>query len=268
MILIMTASIKAAEISQLSLTDTETRRKQYCYALQFYIQCKQFDKIVFCDNSNYFYEFDKEQKLAREKKVQLEILKFDSDYVSVEKYGKGYGEGEILKYVIEHSKLLEAEDFFYKVTGRLVVKNIAALVRKSSETALFNRNLYEYQSLDTRFWGMKKKEYIEVLSESHKNVNDERGRYLEMCYKKDIEKASVVYKSFCAFPVIDGYSGTAGIQYAETRWYTKPVYDFLCRYNLYNSEKGFFLVSLLFHTTIHKRKLTDIYYEYLIYNMN
>ena len=266
MILVMTASIAAAKISQLSLKDTQTRLKQYCTALQYYIKCKKFDKIVFCDNSDYSYRFNGERELAREKHIQLEIIKFKSDYKNVEKYGKGYGEGEILKYVIEHSQLLAEEEYFYKVTGRLIVRNIAALIRKENEKGQFNRNLYAFKSLDTRFWGMKKSDYIDVLMESYKSVNDDRGRYLEMCYKKDMENLSIPYKSFRVFPIIEGYSGTAGIKYCSTKWYTKILYDFLCYFDVYNREIGFLFAFLLFNTVIRQRKVIDVYYEYLIYN--
>ncbi len=268
MVLLMTASIEAAKISQLVLRDTEKRLKQYCYALQFYIKCRKFNKIVFCDNSNYCYNFEGECALAKRLNVQLEILKYNSDYEYVEKYGKGYGEGEILKYIMDHSQLLEGENYFYKVTGRLIVKNVTVLVKKGNEIARFNRNLYAHQSVDTRFWGMNKKDYENILMESYKKVNDSKGRYLEICYKKDMEYASLFYKPFCAFPRIEGYSGTIGEKYHETEWYTKIVYDLLCRFGMYNSEKGFFIAFLLFNVVIRKRKVIDVYYEYLIYNTN
>lgn len=266
MILVMTASIKPAQISQLCLTDVETRLKQYCSALRFYIKCNKFDKIVFCDNSNYSYEYKIELQLAEYKKVQLEILKINSDYECVEKFGKGYGEGEILEYVILNSRLLKTEDYFYKITGRLIVRNIARLIKKNNETALFNRNLYAYKSLDTRFWGIKKEEYIHCLLESYKKVNDDKGKYLEMVFKRDLEKASVKYKSFCAFPLIEGYSGTVGKAYMETKWYTKIIYDFMCYFDLYNSEKGFCVAFMLYNVIMCKKEVVDVYYSYLTNN--
>lgn len=267
MILVMTASVKTAKINQLCIRDTEIRLKQYCDALRFYIKSKKFDKIVFCDNSNYGYEYDEEQRLAKKKNVLLEILKFSSNYELVEKYGKGYGEGEILKYVIENSCLLKEEEYFYKVTGRLIIKNISALVKKNNMTACFNRNLYADKSFDTRFWGIKKNDYIQCLLESYKRVNDDNGRYLEMCYKRDLEKATISYKSFNKFPIINGYSGTIGKKYHEVTWYTKIVYDFLCFFNIYNSERGFLVAYLLYHVVICKRTIMDVFYSYLINNV-
>lgn len=268
MILIMTASVQPAEINQLSLTDAKVRLKQYCSAIQFYIMCKEFNKIVFCDNSNYCYEYEVEQKLAKDKGVELEVLKFRSDLESVEKYGKGYGEGEILKYVLEKSNLLEKEVYFYKVTGRLIIKNIKRLIKNDNEVALFNRNLYAYKSLDTRFWGMKKSDYVQYLIESYKRVNDEKGRYLEMCYKRDIERAGITYSSFCKYPIIDGVSGTVGKKYQETKWYTKIIYDLLCYLNVFNTEQGFLIVYVLFRKAICHEKIIDSYYSYLLNNLD
>lgn len=266
MLLVMTASVRPAKIEKLCLTDTELRLKQYCFALQFYIKCRKFNKIVFCDNSNYPYEYDAEQQMAQKRGVQLEILKFNSSYELIEKYGKGYGEGEILEYVILNSCLLKEEEYFYKVTGRLVIKNVAFLVKNTSKIARFNRNLYAEKSLDTRFWGMDKEEYTRTLMWSYKKVNDNKGRYLEMCYKRDMDAAAIKYQPLPLFPIIDGYSGTMGEKYNETKWYTKLIYDILCHYNLYNTEKGFLVVSLLYYVVLRKRKWIEVLYLYLINN--
>lgn len=268
MILIMTASIQPAKISQLCLADPEVRLKQYCLAIQFYINCKKFNKIVFCDNSNYFYEYEAERKLAGERGIELEILRFQSDLESVECYGKGFGEGEILKYVLENSKLLENETYFYKVTGRLIIRNIRRLVKNNNEKALFNRNLYAYKSLDTRFWGIRKIDYVQCLLESHMRVNDEQGKYLEMCYKRDMEETGIPYRSFYKFPVIDGYSGTVGKKYQETKWYTKIVYDLMCSFDRFNSDEDFLIVYLLYKTFVCHEKIMDTYYSYLINNLD
>lgn len=264
MILIMTATVVPAQIHELCLRDAETRLQQYCSALQFYIRCKKFDKIVFCDNSNYEYEYIKEKNLAKKRGVLLEILKFTSDYRLVEKYGKGYGEGEILKYVVLHSDLLKDEEYFYKVTGRLIVKNISHLVKAKEREACFLLNLYAYHSLDTRFWGMEKKVFAQYLMESYKKVNDEQGKYLEMCYKEKLERNGVSYRPFRLYPCIKGYSGTVGKVYHETTWYTKILNDMLCYFNKYNSTEGFLVAFLAYNVVICKKKIKDAYEEYLL----
>ena len=53
MILVMTASVSPANVKQLCIKDPEIRLGQYCAAIHFYIKCKQIDKIVFCDNSDF-----------------------------------------------------------------------------------------------------------------------------------------------------------------------------------------------------------------------
>lgn len=267
MILIMTASVSPAKIRQLSLRDVDERLKQYCSALQFYIRSKRFDKIVFCDNSNYDYEYLLEKKLAEEKGVLLEILKFTSEYNLVEKYGKGYGEGEILKYVLSNSYLLQTEEYFYKVTGRLIVKNISKLVKKKETCTRFNRNLYANKSVDTRFWGMAKQQFTQYLIDSYKKVNDENGIYIEKCYKIDLEKNRIDYKPFRCFPNICGFSGTIGKEYKETNWYTRFLYNMLCFAQIYNTEFGFGVVVLAYNVIIRKKEFTETYCDYLLNNM-
>lgn len=266
MILVMTATVKPAKISQLCLTDTEIRLKQYCTALNYYINSKKFDRIVFCDNSDYPYEYKQERQLAQRKHVQLEILKFKSSYGCIEQYGKGYGEGEILKYVMLNSHLMKSEDYFYKVTGRLIVRNLDFLVKKNNKTARFDRNLYSFKSLDTRFWGINKEVYIRYLMESYKKVNDNKGNYIEMVYKKEMEKANIQYKPFRAFPLIEGYSGTIGKVYRETTWYTRIIYDFMCFFEQFNTQKGFCIIFVLYNVVMCKKEMMDSFYTYLVNN--
>ncbi|MBV8887332.1 MAG: hypothetical protein JO235_25510 [Chroococcidiopsidaceae cyanobacterium CP_BM_RX_35] len=62
-------------------------------------------------------------------------------------YGKGWGEGEIIEYAINHSKILNKSTRFYKVTGRLFVENFTQIHATYTKYPNLFR-LKEYQEED------------------------------------------------------------------------------------------------------------------------
>lgn len=236
-IVILTGCIEPADVYGLMLCDSKERLKQYLKSIRFYLQCDSLNKIVFCDNSGYEYDYQKEYQLAEKNNKELEILTYREEYEKVKKRGKGYGEGQILKYVLDNSSLLKEEDYFYKVTGRMIIKNIDKIIEnEKKEINYFNKNLYTYGVIDTRFYGIKKDIYTKYFLQVHDRVNDKMGRYLEHCFMHVLDSKKISYKCHAYFPVIKGISGTKGKEYMETYGAQKTLYDVLCKYNLYNHK--------------------------------
>ena len=98
MIAIVTGTIKPmAQMGQLVLRDEKERLKQYKEGLEFLLLSGAFDKIIFCENSNYgMQEFEKLRQTAKEHHIQMELFSFAGDAKRAELQGKGYGEGEIM----------------------------------------------------------------------------------------------------------------------------------------------------------------------------
>ena len=106
------------------LTDVSERLKQYIECIEFYLCKTSINKIVFCENSNYKFDSRALYELAKKNNKLLEILQFNGNYSQIVDRGKGYGEGEIIEYALQNSKLFLQSKYFVKVTGRLDRKSV------------------------------------------------------------------------------------------------------------------------------------------------
>ena len=100
-VLIITGCIQPnPNIPYLILKDSTVRLRQYINCIEFYILNSCFDIIIFGENSAYFYNDKILKEMAFSKRKEFEWLSFLGDQDMVLKRGKGYGEGEIIKYVL------------------------------------------------------------------------------------------------------------------------------------------------------------------------
>lgn len=216
--LIITGCIAPDNVPYLKLTDTEKRLQQYLHSIKYYIEETAITNIIFCENSNYEFDYSEYISLAKKKNKHLEVLTFLGDNAKVKEKGKGYGEGEILQYVFRNSKLIEKVDSIYKVTGRLNIKNINKILEKEEAGHIyFNKNLYSYKSLDTRFWRMPKKIYEDYFMDVYENVNDDALKFLEYVFWDRMYLKKLKYHCHSYFPEVDGVSGSTNEPYRENR---------------------------------------------------
>ena len=218
-VLIVTGCIAPENIPYLELKDEVTRLGQYKESLLFFIKKTDINKIVFCDNSNFPFDFSDLTDEAKKYGKHIEILQYKGNKTGVLEFGKGYGEGEIIKYIFEHSELLQSAEYFFKVTGRLKISNIDRILEhiKVGEN-YFMANMYHYPSIDTRFYGVNKELYKCYLMNVFKNVNDDKQKYLEVCFYEALQKNKIVYRCFPFVPEIMGISGTMGQKYRRIWW--------------------------------------------------
>ena len=242
MIIIITGTISPNDnIKDLNLRNVEERLEQYKNALEKTIDLLPGGKIVFCDNSgydttalNYLIE------LADKNNVQLELLSFKGDTQNVVIHGKGYGEGEIVKYVLENSKLAANENYMVKITGRLVVDNIAEIVgRLKNDRVYFNiPNIHRRDIYDTRLYAMPISMFKQYFYEKYKEVDDGKGYILECVYRDIILSNQLPSRNFPLYPRIVGQSGSGGIKYEYTEWKSK-IRDLLSFFNVYGKVEGY-----------------------------
>lgn len=236
MLAIVTGTIRPTNlVTQLKIRNEEERLFQYLESLKFFIESKAFTKIIFCENSNYGAGgLAALEEMARDNGVKLEILSFQGDIQQVERQGKGYGEGEILDYVFDHSDLVEREPFFIKITGRMKVMNIQKLVSvMKPEKSYFNipnstlRTLY-----DTRIYGMPTEQFKRCFREVYHKVWDNQGIYLEHIYTQTLKENGIKVTNFPRYPRIVGISGSTGGSYTYVEWKCK-IKDIFSRLNGY-----------------------------------
>ncbi len=234
MLLLITACIDVNEdVPYVKLQDKEERKSLLFQTLEWALGQGEFDKITICESSNY-QDINFEEYISRleSKKGKFEYITFQGDIRQTARCGKGYGEGEILKYFYEHSKLLEDERFFCKITSKLYVQNLRALRLNKRKAVCFQNYLKEAGKVDTRFYMMSKQIYEKYFLDVHMKVDDRANCYLEHVYYRVLHDNKIAYKSFRDFPIIRGRSGSTNREYQGTRgnWLMK----LFCYLNLVN----------------------------------
>lgn len=176
--------------------------------------------IVICDGSG--YDFTKDVA-ATFPQAKIESICFQNNSELAAAYGKGYGEGEIVNYALEHSEYLKRSDCFMKCTSKLWVKNFPEILKCWNNLFQCQFGLEKPKSIrnakphfiDTRFYIIKKSYYIDNFSNVYKNVRDHDGIYLEHCFR-DVIVANGLRASSILFPIpplIVGVAGTTGETY-------------------------------------------------------
>lgn len=220
--LLITGAIDISNFSVpfVKITNLHERLQQYSDSLEYAINhYLEIDYIVFCENTNYQYDYSQLQEKAKQKGKILEILTFKGDYEKIQKKGKGFGEGEIIKYALENSSILAQSDCFYKLTGRLIIPNMDAIIRstKSKEAFIFpplTKRKFEHYVI-TLFYKVSTSFYKENLLNAYSDVNDFQDRYLEHVFYEKLSK--IPLKSFKTHPKWIGFSASAGVLYTSSR---------------------------------------------------
>jgi len=224
-----------------TLLDPGQRETQYLDSLSWFIRESPLTKIIVCDNSGYQYPTSL-YELAETHHKKLELLSFSGNQALVQEYGKGYGEGEIMEFVMTHSHLIGEVEGFWKVTGRLKVVNIGKLLRQSRAAVnyfmpvslLRPRFLVPRAArscVEVRVYYVTKVFFREVLLDAYKEVRDDQTFFLEHAYyqaiTQSITTATALNKGtgsryhircFSTAPEITGQSGSNGWVFKERSW--------------------------------------------------
>ncbi len=236
MLIVITGTVSPDKgVKDLVIRDSSERLRQYQSALEKILDSAVDAKVIFCDNSGFGVEaFEDIKQKANADKIRFETLSFNGNDQAVIEHGKGYGEGEIMEYVLSNSSLVRNEEFMIKITGRLMVDNISELVKSvKKDTVYFNiPNIHRRDIYDTRIYGMPVAIFERYFRDRYKKVNDEGGYYLEHAYTDAIKDNNLKVRNFPLYPRIVGVSGSGGISYEYTEWKSK-VRDVLSLFNVY-----------------------------------
>lgn len=226
-ILLLTASVNpaASKTPFTHILDPKVRLAEYLQNIKKIIAENVFEKIVFCENTNYNYDYSQIVAFAKSKNVTLEPLVFEGNYEKISQQGKGYGEGQIIKYAIMNSRLLMPDSVFYKLTGRIFVRNIASIVKKNKDKdIIFIKAQRKVKIVDARFFKTSVAFFKEHLLDEFVKVNDPEKHYLEMVYFEKLKNFNGISR-FNEFPYFLGVSGSTGKKYDQS------LYEYL-KYSL------------------------------------
>lgn len=240
MIIVITGTIAPdKKVGDLTIRDPRERLHQYIDAIEKMIEQRPDAKIVFCDNSGYdIHALDGLVKAAEKNGIKLELLGFSEDNSEVIIHGKGYGEGRIMKYVLENSSLIDTDDYLIKITGRLVVDNLAEIIKRVKKDMIYFNvpNVHRRDIIDTRLYAMPVRAFKDFFLEEYRKVDDANGYYLECAYRDVIQKNRLKSRNFPIYPRIVGKSGTGGISYEYKEWKCK-IRDVLSALNFYGKVR-------------------------------
>jgi hypothetical protein len=175
-------------------------------------------KFVLCDGSGFNFT-----SLIAEnfKNANIECLFFFNDPNLIHKHGKGYGEGEIIRYALKNSGYLRQSTWFAKCTAKLWVENFQQCVSQwngkflckayFSDVFSFKKTSMEY--IDTRFYLAEQSFYMKYLSDAHLNIDIEGGQGIEEKFLEVMNLRGFKKILFRNSPVVSGVGGGSGKYY-------------------------------------------------------
>lgn len=215
MILLLTGCINPNGMAYTTLSDQEERKSQYVSAIRYYLSMTKYP-IVFAENSDTDISdlFKSEITSGR-----MECMSFFGN--QNKERGKGYGECEIIQYALANSSLINSDkdQCIAKITGRLIVKNISAIIRWhkflfSKQTVFFPINS-DLSFPDSRLT-IAPIVFFQEFLKAKDNINDFRNYYFEHALLDTIKREKKYpYSPFLLIPQIEGVSGSTGEIYKD-----------------------------------------------------
>ena len=234
--LIVTSTVRSQD-PHLTIKDKNTRLYQLFCSMICWIKDSKIKNIILCDNSCLQEVFFPLNELAKEHNKNIEILTFHGDHQKVILYGKGFGEGEIIRYILQNSLLLKGKRTFFKITGRVFVENFDEIMdaEKTKKTvfdlrtrlwkkagwhiiaqlpfaeAINNRSI---GYISTVFYKCSLSYYREHLIDCHAKVSDLYDLGLERRMFLPLMKNG--FKTFQVKPRLIGQCAGTGLSYGTT----------------------------------------------------
>ncbi len=142
-VLITTATRPPNNVPFLQMTHVATRLIT-AKAAAFFWAAQGIDHMVIADATATRLLSDEETQLLKQMGVEVEQLHYLQNDGLIQSKGKGYGEGLLLQFALEHSILLKERPSFFKCTGKVYCRNfevIQQLIEQNGVTNLFWKHL-------------------------------------------------------------------------------------------------------------------------------
>lgn len=237
--ILITTCIRSSD-ETVKLKDENLRLKHTLEGIENWARIHPQGNYVICDGSNYDIS-----KMLQERcpNLNIEFLKFQNSIEDVRKKGKGFGEGEIINYALEHSHFLKNAKYFFKCTGKLWVENFHEIVpplsTKFGSKAVFKNILgiipLRLIYIDTRFFFVSKDFYQKELGTLYSKTNFLPNHSIEDLYLDRFQKLSLESHILSTTPIIFGMSGGSASFYKNNLF--KNIKNFIHSSYLKNSFK-------------------------------
>lgn len=237
------------------LTNPHKRLLQYETAINYYITNSMFDNIIFVENSLYEFNADKFQKLAHKYNKHFEYIPIITDKNKTIQYGKSYGEADCIYKGITLSKLLQNEKSFFKITGRVILKNDNKFIKYNDDKSRFIfRN--DLQKCHTVFFKANIEEYRRFFFNVQEQCNESKNIDIETVFYQIVSENQLKIRTFKNYPLLYGTSGTNGESYNDPNivFFIKNLMAIFGMFAYSHNGGLLFLLAQIRHTLFKKNK--------------
>lgn len=247
--LVLTATVDPRAMTHCVRADPATRLADYRRALRFYLdRWPALAKVVLIENSGHPLDALHGEAQRNPHGKRVELISLDcNDYPR--QLGKGYGELLLLENGLARSSLAREVTHIAKVTGRLRLMNLHAIVRGvADDTDLCCDKLYAglYRRLrlmagrvcddvfcDSRFVLFSRAYFDARLKGAYHQLDDAQTYYLEHLLHdrvaEDTRNGWRVVPRFCAEPRYRGRSATYDRPYHSAKYRAEHLLKAACR---------------------------------------
>lgn len=179
--------------------------------------------LVLCDGSGFDFTPTIERWSLHQ--APIECLAFANNPDLVRTHGRGYGEGEIVRHALEHSRLIQHAGCFAKCTSKLWVENFSECIQSwngrlllkgvfGNAFSLTDSTVFSY--IDTRFYVASIEVFRTHFLNAHTLIRADQGYGLEDCFRDVFLQSNLHHCLMSPPPVICGMGGGTGKYYKNT----------------------------------------------------
>ena len=208
--ILLTATLTPGNVPYLLRTDLSQRENDYVKAVRQWLS--HGVSLIFVENSN----------TRSEKIIALLNQTDNNEYITFQStestLGKGNGEMEIIRYSLQHSKILPHIDTIIKVTGRHYITNLDPLLKCFAHQNAYVMGWFKEKLTlaDSRLVIANKSFYTINLLPLSKCIDETNGIYFEHIFARAIHSAMAEGKCWCLpseAPKFIGVSGSENLPY-------------------------------------------------------
>jgi hypothetical protein len=219
--LLLTSSVIAYDTG-VKLKNTDDRIRLAMESVAEWLRIDPALTLVMCDGSNFDFSTLVSKYFPNAK---IECLSFENNQDKVRKYGRGYGEGEIVRFAVDHSQLINQAGCFAKCTSKLWVSNYKAildvwtgdlLLKGVFENVFLPFKKTQFSYIDTRFYMTSVSMYQQLFHQAHFRIDVDKHYGLENSFTDIFLESNLRHVLSPIAPKICGVGGGTGKYYKST----------------------------------------------------
>jgi len=170
-------------------------------------------RICIADATGFTLLNEDEVRLLSDMDCEVEQISYSQNNNLVIQKGKGFGEGELIKFALQKSILINNSGYFFKCTGKVYCSNfpiIQSIIQENKLKHIFWRDIF-HNSVDTRFFYTSIDFAKKHLIQAYENINDRENNMAEEVVTRLCQRFLTPSRSIR--PQLTGFSGSLNKPY-------------------------------------------------------